>query len=43
MSNVQFTSTPDGVAIGGMKSNLDYIKIIRGGLDCVASLGEVDL
>jgi len=40
---VQYTSTPAGVTIGGMKSNPDYIGITQKGLDYIASLGEVDL
>ena len=40
---VEYGQTPAGVTIGGMKSNPDYIRITRKGLDYVSSLGEVEL
>jgi len=40
---VQYTTTPGGVMIGGMKSNPDYISITPNGVAYIASLGEVDL
>ena len=40
---VQYTTTPAGVTIGGMKSNPDYISITPKGVAYIASLGEVEL
>lgn len=40
---VEYTATTAGVVIGGMKSNPDYIKITRKGIEYIDSLGEVDL
>ena len=40
---INYTVTPEGVTIGGMKSNPDYIQITTKGLDYLKSLGEVEL
>lgn len=40
---INYTITPSGVMIGGMKSNPDYISISEKGLAYIASLGEVEL
>ena len=40
---IKYISTPTSVAIGGMKSNPDYIGITKEGLAYIDSLGEVEL
>ena len=40
---IDYTVTPAGVMIGGMKSNPDYITISAKGIQYVESLGEVEL
>lgn len=40
---VQYSTTPHGVMIDGMRSSPDYISITQKGLDYISSLGEVEL
>lgn len=40
---IQYTTTPGGAIIGGMKSNPDYISITQKGRDYIASLAEINL
>jgi hypothetical protein len=40
---IDYTITPAGVTIGGMKSNPDFIKITQKGMDYINSLGDVEL
>ncbi len=40
---IQYTVTPAGVVVGGMKSNPDYIQISQAGVEYLNSLGDVEL
>ncbi len=40
---IQYTVTPAGVIVGGMKSNPDYIQISQAGVEYLNSLGDVEL
>ena len=40
---ISYIETPEGVSIGGMKSNPDFIQITQAGIDYLESLGKTEL